>query len=256
MIDNRTNPTRNRKLQRKIIREFEEEFDEFNQQFVFMAIFSLVDPIIIQYMKNKYYKGQEFPFKAVLQDIIQWNYYRIICDDIGYVRYSNEERIEIFSSVLDKYCEICGVTYDKDYFRNCTDRIRGMDTTYKLFICLKMSDKEGLAVMRDISWCIANGADLVTQAPMYAAGWSGHTPLTYAIASECDPVIVRALKEARWDESFRHRVTYDDEDGNRCYIYMTIADMIRKKILRSPTKVALFNEYARIFCIEDEIIAQ
>jgi hypothetical protein len=77
------------------------------------AISQLADPIIVRYLKNKCYTGTSYE-KEAIQEVIQWQYMRVLYDD----DFDMDENITAFLlKLIDTYCEMFDVTYDKDYFR-------------------------------------------------------------------------------------------------------------------------------------------
>ncbi len=130
-----------------------------------------------------------------------------------------------------------------------------MDPTEKVWLCLRISKVKGLAVIPELKKAIEQGANLKKQMNISGGRWPANTPLTYAIETECDPIIVQILKDASWDDSFRHHVI-DYGNGSSIYPnhpYITITDILTCHIRWSPMNIRLFEEYAKIFGVHDKI---
>jgi hypothetical protein len=109
--------------------------------------------------------------------------------------------------------------------------------------------------MGEIEKCIESGAVLSQPYPTKILGYENPLPIIYAILSECDPVIVRALKEAWWDDEYifpyASTVCKESDGFERNHRHITY---LLKLLMRCVKTHNIIYEYARIFGVYDEII--
>jgi hypothetical protein len=260
MINNIANKDKNIEQQANIIDRFKIISKPLLIKDLLTALNWFADPIIIEYLKEKCYL-LSLDYITAVREIIQYNYYIILYsdDDIEPVDHnlSRDELNIILLALNDKYCEMFGVTYDKNYFstQRISTHTKVFNPTKKLMLCLKFSKHIGLAVMDEIEICIASGAALSKEYEICGGGVGYIPPIIYAIVTYCDPVIVRALKDAWWDDSYH----YEDgcalcaEDGMDEIIQLSIAGIFKKQLQRRDANVEMIHEYARMFRVYDEV---
>jgi hypothetical protein len=263
--------TENEAEHQKLFEDISANIRPITHRHIVHSISLMADPLFTEYLIKKM-KYKRIPACIEqLQEVIQWRYNMVLYQKSIHTWHniSRKDHKKFLISIFDIYGDMFGVSYNRNPF-NCpccgevtlpdkcadppSDKIL-TDPTCKLYMCLEMSKHVGIAVIPEIDRCIAQGAKLTEQNNFHIRLYEA-IPVLMAMQLGCDPRIVEHLKNAWWDDSYKHCQYISHVRGISSNQYRSIDEFIRWLEIDTWIKPNryLLKEYARIFCVSNDLI--